>query len=457
MIEFDDTIAALSTSPGHAGLAVVRISGPASLEMAQSVFVTKRPGQWPPRRMMYGEVQDGDVSIGDGLAVYMPAPHSYTRQDVVEISVHGGRATAALLLELLADHGVRMAEPGEFTRRAFLSGRIDLSQAEAVMDVIAARSKAGLVAAQRQLAGALSGQIGQLRDRLMDARALLEVNIDFPEEEIGELDTNRIVDLLNSVRTDLSRLEQTYHAGRMVREGVSCVIVGRPNVGKSSLMNCLLDRRRAIVTETPGTTRDFLEDTATIGDLPFRLTDTAGLRETDDPIEGEGVRITRERIEQADLVLFMIDAAGGLTDEDRAIRDSLSDVPVLLPVINKIDLADRQTGETLATQLPGAAVISAKERIGIDKLQQSMVDALQLDRVPTASDQVVLTSARHRQLIVKGVERIDDALRGLAAELSPELVAVEVVEAGDALGEIIGETTPDDVLNHIFDSFCIGK
>lgn len=458
MINLDDTIAALSTSPGAAGIAVVKISGPDAYVVARRIFQPSSPqDRWPHRRMIHGHVigAEGEV-IDEALAVYLPAPHSYTRQDVVEIQTHGGMAAPSTLLDLLADRGVRMAQAGEFTRRAFLLGRIDLVQAEAVLDVISARTRAGLVAAGRQLFGALSGRIDTLRERLIEARALLEANIDFPDEEIGRLDRRAVASILDSVDADLKRLLATYAAGRLYREGVFCVIAGRPNVGKSSLLNRLVRRQRAIVTPTPGTTRDAIEATANIGGVPFRLMDTAGLHEPSDPIEGEGVRIARELIEQADLVLVLCDASLGVLAADRDLLEELADRRTL-PVVNKIDLVDEKTASDATKRFGGDAIpISATTGQGEQALRDAMLAAVhQGGALP--SDEAILTNARHRQAIIRGQQALGAGRAALDENLSPELIALDLVDAHDALGEVVGKGTPDDVLDLIFSRFCIGK
>ena len=456
-MDINDTIAALSTTPGTSGVAVVKISGPDSYAIAKKLFFPKNKiDSWPRRRFIYGNLVARDKEIIDeALACYMPGPHSYTRQDVVEIQTHGGISAASATLDALSDLGVRMAEPGEFTRRAFLLGRIDLAQAEAILDIISAQTKAGLIAAQRQLLGALSGKINTLRNELWETKALLEVNIDFPEEEIGSLDVVNIEKGLKSVTKSLERLLATYGSGRLYKEGAVCVIAGRPNVGKSSLLNMLLDRRRAIVTETPGTTRDAIKATANINGIPFRLVDTAGIRKANDPIETEGVKITLEEIEKADLIMLLCDAFFGVTKEDIEIMKDLGDKNILF-LINKIDLVDESSLKKTASMFSADALfISAKTGEGIKELQKTMHRAVGGGTM--AKDEAVLTNARHRQSIKKGLAFLQSAANALDENQSPEIVALEIDDAANALGQIIGETTPDDVLNVIFSQFCIGK
>lgn len=457
-MDLDDTIAALSTTPGTAGVAVVKISGPKAYQAAKSVFKPKTKVQrWPARKMLYGYILDKDgTRLDDALACFMPAPASYTRQNVVEIQTHGGLAASAAVLDLLTDKGVRMAEPGEFTRRAFLLGRIDLTQAEATMDIISAKTKAGLVAAGRRLAGGLSEKINALRYRLVEAKAFLEANIDFPEEEIGELDTGAVETALAEVRAELVKLERSYNAGRLFREGVFCVLAGRPNVGKSSLLNALLEKRRAIVAAIPGTTRDAIEDIANFEGIPFRLVDTAGIRVAEDPIEGEGVRITRENIANADLVLLLVDPTEGIFPEDLAILKSLFDKKTIV-VVTKSDEVGYLAAKRAAKKIdPKAAIVSNITAEGIEDLRKMMLGAVRgADDLP--SDEIILSTARHRQSVLAGLKFLDFAARGLAVGTSPELIAQDIADAMAVLGEVVGMSTPDDVLDLIFSQFCVGK
>ncbi len=452
-----DTIAAISTNPGPSGIAVVKISGDKAFFYAKKLFYPKnKKREWAPRKLILGHIKTtkGEI-IDQALACYMPGPASYTRQDVVEIQTHGGMAAPAAVLDALVDIGVRIAQPGEFTRRAFLLGRIDLVQAEAILDIILAQTKAGLIAAHRQLSGALSGKISRLRENLLEAKALLELNIDFPEEEIGNLDVDKIRGLLEKVVNDLKKLLATFGSGRLYREGAVCVIAGCPNVGKSSLLNILLDKKRAIVTPTPGTTRDAIEAYANLDGIPFRLIDTAGIREGDDPIETEGVKITMEEIEKADIVLLLCDGAEGVTAADREIQRELEEKKTLL-VVNKIDLMENRNARKVATEFgAGALAISAKTGRGIKYLREKIIKIVGGGAME--KDEAMLTNARHRQLILAGLSSLNQGRKALDKGLSPELVAFEIEEAARVLGQIIGKTTPDDVINLIFSRFCIGK
>lgn len=452
-----DIVAAVATAPGIAGVSIVRVSGSGSLDLALRVFRPQRMSTIPPRRMVYGRfVDEVGEPVDDGFLVHFPAPASFTGEDVVELHTHGGRAAPATVLGLLRERGARMAEPGEFTRRAMASGRLDLAQAEAVLDVVHARSEASLRAAGRRLAGALSGRLNDLRSRMIEAKALVEVRIDFEDSDVGDVDPGEVASLLGGLGDDLASLAATYPVGRVYREGAVAVITGRPNVGKSSLLNALLGRRRAIVSEQPGTTRDAVEDDAVLGGVPFRLVDTAGLRREADRLEAEGIEMARERMADADIILFVYDASLGMTDEDRALRDDLPRVPVL-EVINKIDLAPTPAATTAnrppqsTNPFPTCAVSGR----GVDELARAMAEAIRGDS--GGGDEVLLANERHHQQTLKAMEHVRAALEAVRRSDSPAITALELQDAAHALGEIVGDTTPDDVLGRIFGRFCIGK
>ncbi|MCL4232892.1 MAG: tRNA uridine-5-carboxymethylaminomethyl(34) synthesis GTPase MnmE [Deltaproteobacteria bacterium] len=446
MIASRDIIAAIATASGVAGVAIVRLSGPHCIDLAMGAFRPAHDAAIAPRIMTYGRFIDADGrAFDDGYLVHFPGPASFTGEDVVELHTHGGRAAPATALARLRELGARMAEPGEFTRRALESGRIDLAQAEAILDVVHARSEASLRAASARLAGALSGRLRDLRERLVSAKALVEAQIDFEDADVGDVETAAIATLVESARRDLAALADGYTRSRIYREGALAVIAGRPNVGKSSLLNALVGRRRALVSEEPGTTRDAIEDDVVLADVPFRLVDTAGLRREAERLEAQGIEITRERIAEADLVVFVIDAFAGETDEDRALRATLPPVPVVA-VANKCDLA----------ALPGVLNVSATVGTGLDTLAAEMARAA-LGEAVSGNDEALLASERHQQRTLAAIAHLDAALATLAAGASPAITALEIADAARALGEIVGETTPDDVLGAIFSRFCIGK
>lgn len=455
--ETGDTIAAISTPPGEAGIGIVRLSGPEALAIARRLFRPRRP---PPelksRHLYLGHLlnRQGEV-LDEVLLVYMQAPHTYTREDVVEIHCHSGYAVLrAILAEVLAQ-GARLARPGEFTLRAFLSGRLDLSQAEAVLEVVQAKTEAALRVATAHLTGGLGRRLKGVREALLTLLARVEAALDFPEEA-EELPGSALLAELSGPAREVAELRQTYRQGRFLREGVRVVLAGRPNVGKSSLLNRLLQADRAIVTDIPGTTRDVIEETFNLGGVPLRLCDTAGLRAARDRVEELGVARSREQLAQADLILYLVDGSAPLDPEDLRVLSDLADRPVLV-VVNKRDLPLALDLEELARRCPRPQVeISALTGEGLDRLEQAVLDLVLGGGVRTEGETV--TQARHHELL----ERTEEALlraRELLKEAFPsyELVAVELQEALRALGEITGEEVGEAVLDQIFSRFCIGK
>jgi tRNA modification GTPase len=455
--EAGDTIAALSTPPGEAGIGIVRLSGPRSETIARRLFRPRRPrSHWQSHRFYLGHVLDSQGRVLDEvLLTLMRAPHTYTREDVVEIHCHSGYAVLKAILGEALSQGARLARPGEFTLRAFLSGRLDLSQAEAVLEVIQARTQASLRVATAHLAGGLGRRLGELRTALLGILAQVEAALDFPEEAT-ELSPETLREELAAPHRDLKNLLATYRQGRLLREGVGVVLAGRPNVGKSSLLNRLLDSDRAIVTDIPGTTRDVIEETINLGGMPLRLIDTAGLREGRDRVEELGVARSREQLTRADLVLYLVDGSEPLAPEDTQVLGEMVDRHVLV-VLNKIDLPQKlQVQELCLPPSYPVVEISALTGQGLDRLEQAVVDLVLGGGVRTEGEMV--TQARHYELLVRAGEALDRS-RELLAQAEPpwELLALEVKEALQALGEITGEEVGEAVLDHIFSQFCIGK
>ncbi len=454
-----DTIAAISTPPGEAGLGIVRLSGPWAAAIARKIFRPHRPhASWRSHQLYLGQIIDpqGEI-IDEVLLSWMQAPHTYTRQDVVEINCHSGYGVLARLLSLVLDQGARLAQPGEFTLRAFLSGRIDLTQAEAVLEVIRARTDASLQVAAGHLQGSLGRSLVQIREALLDLLARVEAALDFPEEA-EELSPEILEEGLAAQTGALKRLAATYREGRLLREGLLTVIAGRPNAGKSSLLNRLLDLDRAIVTEIPGTTRDLIEEVITLGGIMVRLSDTAGLRPPRDRLEELGIQRTRERLAQADLVLYLLDGSAPLSREDRETLEELAGRRALA-VINKVDLplVLRESDLQGVTSLP-LVHISALTGQGIEALKQTMVDLALGGGLKLTGE--LITQARHHQHLENCLAYLAQA-RGLLAgyPIAPawELVALELREAIRELGEITGQEVGDEVLERIFSEFCLGK
>ncbi len=452
-----DTIVAPATPPGEGGVAIVRLSGPQAETFLRRTF---RSGgddrEIASHRLYYGRIfpPASDHPLDEVMAVVMRAPRSYTREDVVEIHCHGGSHLVRRLLDLYVDLGARLARPGEFTLRAFLNGRIDLSQAEAVADLVCARSDLAGTVALRQMDGALSREIHRLRDPLIDLLALAEAYIDFPEEELDGAESGEILSRVDGTLHRIDRLLSSFASGRTLREGLSILLLGRPNVGKSSLLNALLGEARAIVTPIPGTTRDTLEEPLLLDGFPIRLIDSAGVRLTDDPVEEEGVRRAKEKIRHSDLILLVLDAGAPVTDEDLYALQCCADGRVLL-VLNKSDLPPAPLPSSFLG-LPRVSV-SALTGEGLHALRSAILEPFSGGLAEGLAETALLSDRRHRESLVRSREALERVIPLVRQGASMEFLALELRSALDALGEITGETTPDEVLDRIFSRFCIGK
>jgi len=457
LTELDDTIAAISTPPGEGGIGIVRLSGPQAVAIAHRHFVspTGRSLNDNGRPVFYGHIHDSDGPLDEVLVHVMRAPHSYTREDVVEISGHGGTGPLNAILELVLSAGARLAGPGEFTQRAFLNGRIDLVQAEAVIDRIRARTKASLRAASAAAEGALSKRIGRMKATLITAMGRIEAAVDFPEDDLPELVDEALRSDIERALADMKDLLATADAGRLYREGASVAIAGRPNVGKSSLFNALLRDARAIVTAVPGTTRDMLEETITLRGVPVRLVDTAGLRDATDEAERMGVDRARNAVRNADIVMLVLDASVAPSDEEGELAQSLAaeETPLVL-ALNKIDLNRDAAPPDWDVKFHAVCPISATTGDGLAELENRLADMLLGGASVSASDGMI-TRMHQRDSLRRAIEALERLLANYGA--SPEILSIEMGDALKALGEITGETTPDDVLEIIFGSFCIGK
>ena len=449
----ENTIAAIATPPGEGGIAIVRISGPSAVEVGSAVFrASVALRDLPSHRMILGRVVDGDRTLDHALAVVMRAPRSFTGEDVVEIHGHGGPVVVRSVLDAALRAGARLAEPGEFTRRAFLLGRIDLTQAEAVADLVRARTDRAAKMARRQLEGALGDRINETKEALLALVADVEARIDFPEDDVPDEDRAGWERTAQRVAADLAHLAAGAGEGRLLRDGARAAIAGRPNVGKSSLLNALAGRTRAIVSEHPGTTRDTVEAEIEIDGLPVRLIDTAGLRDSTDPVEQLGVGFSREAIRDADLVLFVLDATAADHAADARIFREIEGP--CLPVVNKVDLG-KPSG--LSHFAPRAAVlVSAKTGEGLDGLTHAMAAALRDEAPGSAEDTLILVSTRHRIALETARDAVE---RGRHALIHATLdrAAADWRLAWEELGTITGETAPDQILDAIFSKFCIGK
>ncbi|HEY1661379.1 MAG TPA: tRNA uridine-5-carboxymethylaminomethyl(34) synthesis GTPase MnmE [Verrucomicrobiae bacterium] len=451
-----DTVAAIATPLGEGGLAVIRISGEQALAIADKVFLplgktSSRPPVAPSHTIQYGRIVRGDEVIDEVLLAVLRAPRTFTREDTVEISCHGGILPAKLVLDAILANGARLAEPGEFTRRAFLNGRIDLAQAEAVADLIQSRTELALAAANEQLAGKLSQRINQLRDDLMLALAHVEAHIDFPDEDIAPDTKDKLLARLESGVSFMDELLRTAGEGQILRRGIRAAIIGRPNSGKSSLLNQLLGHDRAIVSPIPGTTRDTIEETANVRGLPVVFIDTAGLREAGDEIEQEGIRRSRQSLAKAELILHVMDASEPLTEADKKYFSEFAGKKRIV-VRNKVDLPVK-----LDKGLSDIEVdVSCLNGEGIERLKDAIKETVWSGEIKAEMLQVMINS-RHQDALNRARGATVRTIEALRGEATLELVALDLRIAVAAVGEIVGKTTTEDLLDSIFSSFCIGK
>ncbi len=459
-----DTIAAVSTPHGIGGIGIVKVSGPHAEKIAHTLFRPRRPvTDFVSHRLYYGHIIDPhqqDAVVDEVLVVLMRAPHSYTREDVVEIQCHGGYMSVQRILDLVLAEGARLARPGEFTLRAFLNGRIDLTQAEAVLDVVEAKTRASSRLAQHHLSGLLSQEIHRIREVLFDLLVRIEAGLDFPEEEdVSEVPSSEIVVSLEKCIRDVEKLASTYREGHLLRDGVKMVIAGRPNVGKSTLMNALLGRDRVLVSPVPGTTRDFVEADMAIGGIPVTLIDTAGLRTPGEGIEAMGIEVAMDQIAKADIVLVLFDASAMVPSECEQLIELLPEKERIVVVINKIDLVDAAALELASPMVDSFphVKVSALYRQGIDALKETVLKVLIRDGIDIDS-RVLVTSARHVQEMHACCHALERARsRACEAECYFDLIAADLRDALSRLDEIVGTTTTQDVLDAIFSRFCIGK
>lgn len=451
-----DTIAAISTPVGEGGIGIIRISGPQALIIGRKVFIKKNDGGFTSHRFYYGAIHNPDTGhlLDEAMAVFMRGPKSFTREDVLELHCHGGYLVVQHVLSMVLQQGARLAEPGEFTKRAFLNGRIDLVQAEATMDIIRSKSEMSLNLAQHQRQGLLSSQLMTIKDDIISCLALLEAHIDFPEEAVDLSAINSLRQRTEKAISALDKLLSGFSEGKVVRDGVSVVIAGKPNVGKSSLLNALLQERRAIVTAIPGTTRDLIEEIMTIKGLPVKLLDTAGIRESDDHVEREGVKLSIDKLTAADLILFVLDASRPFTGEDQAIFDRLKGLRFLV-VKSKADIAGN-----FSLPLPVAATVinvSTHSGEGLDLLQQSIFDFFIHGQAVSSREFVAISQVRHRDALASCRLALHHFLNNLHQEVNLDLLAIDLRDSLYAIGQVTGDTTAEDVLDRIFQQFCIGK
>ncbi len=456
----EETIAAIATPEGKGGIGIIRVSGPQAEKICRALFRPKKGNaSLETHHLYHGEIvsPETETVLDEVLAVLMKAPRSYTGEDTLEIHCHGGPFILRSVLGAVIQTGARPAEPGEFTKRAFLNNRLDLSQAEAVMELIEAKTPRGLELALSHLGGDLSAKTQSLRTSLIEILAHLETSIDFGEDDAEPLNTEELTKKIGHVIDDIQDILSTYSEGKIHREGVTAVITGKPNVGKSSLLNRLLGEKRVIVTTEPGTTRDFIEETVFLQGLPVTFVDTAGIRDTKEEIESEGIALVWEKAEAADVVIILLDGSEDLTKEDREIIDRNRGRNIAL-VVNKSDLPQKITTESLRETIPEAEPlwISAKYDEGIPEMKEK-IHSLVLNESGGNSPDIIVTDLRHKRALEEALENCIAAGEGISGGFSPELPSLEIKEALDHLGEILGETTTEEILDSIFSRFCIGK
>ena len=448
------TIAAISTPAGVGGIGIIRISGDNALEVINKVFRAKNKSNFKPYTIKFGYIVDENKNIMDQVLVsYFKAPKTYTGEDVCEINCHGGNVSTKEILELVLRNGAVMAEPGEFTKRAFLNGKLDLTQAEAVIELINSKSNKESKASLKQLEGILGEKIRDIKNSIIDLLVDIEANIDYPEYDIEEVRREKIVKVLNENIEKLRKLEKSFDSGKILRDGISTVIVGKPNVGKSSLLNRLVKEERAIVTEIAGTTRDTIEEYITIRGIPLKLIDTAGIHETKDIVESIGVDKSKKALEDADLVLVMLDATEKLSKEDEDILKATKGKKNIV-LINKIDVGNILKEEMFEERT--VIEISTKTANGIDKLEDEIEKMFNISDIQIENE-IIVTNVRHKNLIEQANLGIKNAVKSIESGLPVDMLSIDLQEALQNLGEITGETISEEVVKGIFAKFCVGK
>ncbi|NEM97863.1 tRNA uridine-5-carboxymethylaminomethyl(34) synthesis GTPase MnmE [Pontibacter burrus] len=452
----NDTIVAVATASGAGAIAVIRLSGPDAVTITQRVFKGKNLEQQTSHTIHFGTIRDEDKIVDEVLVSLFKAPHSYTKENVVEISCHGSDYIVQQIVKLLLKQGARLANAGEFTKRAFLNGQFDLAQAEAVADLIASDSALSHEVAMKQMRGGFSQEIKRLRAELVHFASMIELELDFGEEDVEFADRDQLRNLILNIQRIIRELLKSFELGNVIKNGVPTVIVGKPNAGKSTLLNELLNEEKAIVSDVPGTTRDFIEDEISLGGVTFRFIDTAGLRETTDKVEAIGVERTMQKLNQSSLIIYLFDITSTTPQEvlQEIAELNPKNLP-LLPVANKIDEASAETLAAFDT-LEGLVKISAAEGANMEALKEALIEKVNLGKLNT-QQQTIVTNLRHVDSLNKTYSALDDVLNGLALGMSGDLVAADIRRALYSLGEITGEITTDDLLDNIFTKFCIGK
>ncbi|PEN46848.1 tRNA uridine-5-carboxymethylaminomethyl(34) synthesis GTPase MnmE [Bacillus wiedmannii] len=458
-MEFD-TIAAISTALGEGAIAIVRVSGDDAVEKVNRIFKGKDLTEVPSHTIHYGHIVDLDTNqvIEEVMVSILRAPRTFTRENIVEINCHGGLVSVNKVLQLILAQGVRLAEPGEFTKRAFLNGRIDLSQAEAVMDLIRAKTDRAMNVAINQMEGRLSKLIGRLRQDILETLAHVEVNIDYPEyDDVEEMTHNILIEKAAHVRTEIAKILETSKQGKILREGIATAIIGRPNVGKSSLLNSLVQEKKAIVTDIAGTTRDVIEEYVNVRGVPLKLIDTAGIRETEDVVERIGVERSKEMMSQADLVLVVVNYSEALTHEDEDLFRAVQGKDFIV-IVNKTDLSQVIDMERVIELAAGNRIITTSliEEQGIDELEKAIAD-LFFEGTIDSADVTYVSNARHIGLLTQAGKTIGDAIEAIENGVPIDMVQIDLTRTWEILGEITGDTVHESLIDQLFSQFCLGK
>jgi len=457
---WNDTIVALATAPGLGAIAVIRLSGNEAIEITSKVFSKQSILTAPSHTVHFGKLKEGVHVIDEVVATIYRAPKSYTGEEVVEISCHGSPHIQDLILQLFMQHGARMAKPGEFTQRAFLNGKLDLSQAEAVADLISSDNEASHQIAMQQMRGGFSNEISKLRVELLNFASLIELELDFAEEDVEFADRTQFHDLLNRIEFVLKRLIDSFAVGNVIKNGIPVAIVGEPNVGKSTLLNALLNEERAIVSDIAGTTRDTIEDELVIDGIGFRFIDTAGIRETKDVVESIGIKKTFEKIEQSQVVVYLFDSTEFVTSSSKfkieieKIKNQFPLKPLVI-IGNKADKLTENEVVPLKSDIENILLISAKEKIGIEDLKNQLLSFVNTGSL--RNNETIITNTRHYDSLHKALEEIQKVKFGLSSGIPSDLMAIDIKQALYYFGEITGEVTNDELLGNIFANFCIGK
>ncbi len=453
-----ETIAAISTVTGVGGIGIVRMSGDNCFDILNKIFKPKNNKIIKGYTMQYGYIYDGTQIVDEVLVSYFKAPHSYTTENMCEINSHGGTYILRKILELCLKNGAILAEPGEFTKKAFLNGRMDLAQAESVIELINSKTEKEAQNSIKQLEGYLSTKIKKIRGQLMDLMVNMEVSIDYPEYDIEELNTNQTLETLKNVKEQLILLSKSFDTGRIIKEGINIALIGKPNAGKSSLMNRILKQERAIVTDIEGTTRDTIEESINLEGIPLKIIDTAGIREATNEVEKIGIEKSKKIAQEADLIIAIFDISKKVDNEDVKTLQLIKNRKNII-LLNKIDLCDKgEIEQIIRKEMPNADIIkiSIKEDIGIEKIYKKIIDMFNLSEININNSEII-TNMRHKEIIIKSIEQTNEAIKSIENNFPADVITINVKGILEELGKITGESVTEDIIKEIFSKFCLGK